>query len=227
MKNAIRLAVLEFGADVCGFASAQDFTDAPEGFRPTDIFAKCNSIIVFGIALPKGLAEVDPKLIYGHFNYKTCTEVDTVAFHTAKYVEEHYGGYAVPLPADGPYDYWDTDKMEGRGLISMKHAAVAAGLGTLGKSTLLLNSQYGNMLILGAVLTDLDLPSDSPASSICIADCNLCVSNCPAGALDSRPVNQKMCRLNTYGTNARGFDTVNCNKCRMICPMKYGFNEAK
>jgi len=227
MKNAIRSMILGFGADVCGFAAAQDLADAPEGFRPTDIFAKCKSVIVFGIALPRGLAEVEMKLIYGHFNYKTCPEIDMIAFHTAKNIEASYGGCAVPLPSDGPYDYWDADKMEGRGLISMKHAAVAAGLGTFGKNTLLLNSQYGNMLILGAVLSELDLISDPPANNICMEDCNLCISSCPVGALDSSPVNQKACRINTYGTNARGFDTVNCNHCRIICPMKYGINKAK
>ena len=33
--------------------------------------------------------------------------------------------------ADGPYEHWDSDKLEGRGLLSMKHMAVQAGLGTL------------------------------------------------------------------------------------------------
>jgi len=226
MKNALTTTILGFGADICGFAAAKDLTAAPAGFRPTDIFTECQSVIVFGIALPRGLAEVE-RLIYGHFNYKICYEVDMIAFNTAKHIEENYDGYAVPLPSDGPYDYWDAEKMEGRGLISMKHAAVAAGLGTLGKNTLLLNSKYGNMLILGAVLTDLALSSDLLADSICIEDCDLCISNCPVGALDGSPVNQQACRLNTYGTNARGFDTVNCNKCRMICPMKFGANGAK
>ena len=226
MKNAIKSMILGLGADVCGFAAAQDLADAPEGFRPTDIFAKCKSVIVFGIALPRGLAEV-ASLIYGHFNYKICPEVDTIAFHAAKNIEEYYGGCAVPLPSDGPYDYWDAEKMEGRGLMSMKHAAVAAGLGTLGKSTLLLNSKYGNMLILGALLTDLEMESDPPADNICIEECDLCISICPSDVMDGSSVVQKKCRLNTYGTNARGFDTVNCNKCRTICPMKFGTNRPK
>ena len=44
----------------------------------------------------------------------------------------------------------------------------------------------------------------------------------PSQALDGQYVNQKKCRTNTYGTNARGFDIVNCNKCRVVCPMRYG-----
>jgi epoxyqueuosine reductase QueG len=104
----------------------------------------------------------------------------------------------------------------------MKHAAVLAGLGTLGKNTLLLNRDYGNLLVIGAVLTNLDIESDEPAESICIEDCNLCIKNCPAGALDGQRAVQKACRTNAYGTNKRGFGTVDCNKCRTICPRRFG-----
>ena len=222
MKEKIKEMVAELGADVCGIANIENFAEAPNGFHPTDIFAQCKSVIVFGLALPKGLAKVEPKLIYGHFNHAACPEVDLIAFRAAKQMEACFGGYAVPLPSDSPCDYWVPEQMEARGLISMKHAAVAAGLGTLGKSTLLLNREYGNMLTLGAVLSNLDLPSDPPAESICISRCNLCINNCPVQALDGKSANQKKCRTNTYGTNTRGFDTVNCNKCRTVCPRAFG-----
>ncbi|HPT69740.1 MAG TPA: epoxyqueuosine reductase, partial [Syntrophomonas sp.] len=67
-----------------------------------------------------------------------------------------------------------------------------------------------------------ELPSDPPAEKICLEDCELCINSCPSEALNSSPVDQKACRTNTYGTNARGFSTVNCNKCRTVCPMKFG-----
>ena len=35
-------------------------------------------------------------------------------------------------------------------------------------------------------------------------------------------VDQKRCRINTYGKTARGFDTVDCNNCRTVCPMRFG-----
>ena len=222
MESQIKEFILNLGADVCGIANINRFADAPAGFHPKDIFASCKSVIVFGIALPKGLTKVESRLIYGHFNYKVCPEVDLIAFKAAKEIERVHGGYAVPLPSDGPYEYWDAEKLEGRGLISMKHAAVLAGIGTLGKSTLLLNEKYGNLLTLGAILTELDLVSDPFAESICIKDCSLCIKNCPSQALNGQIANQGQCRPNTYGTNARGFDTVNCNKCRVVCPMGLG-----
>lgn len=222
MKNQIKKIILSLGADVCGVTNVDRFSGAPVGFHPRDIFPDCKSVIVLGIALPKGLTKVEPRLIYGHFNYGTCPEVDWVALKAAKEIERLFGGYAVPLPSDSPYEYWDAEKMEGRGLISMKHAAVFAGLGALGKSTLLLNEKYGNLLTLGAVLTELDLDSDPLAENICIEGCNICIKNCPARALNGQSAIQKKCRLNTYGTNTRGFDTVNCNQCRVLCPMRFG-----
>lgn len=225
MENQIKEFILKLGADVCGIANVDRFSEAPAGFHPRDIFPDCKSVVVFGIALPKGLTKVDPRLIYGHFNYDTCREVDWVAFRAAKEIERLWGVYAVPIPSDGPYEYWDAEKLEGRGLISMKHAAVLAGLGRLGKSTLLLNKKYGNLLTLGAVVTELDLASDPLAESICIESCNICIKNCPSQALNGQHANQTKCRPNTYGINARGFDTVNCNKCREMCPMGLGKKE--
>jgi len=222
VNKQIKEFIMNLGADACGVANIDRFSEAPAGFHPKDIFQDCKSVIVFGIALPRGLTKVDPRLIYGYFNNSSCSKVDEIAFRTAKEIERLYGGYAIPLPSDDPYEYWNSEKVEGRGLISMKHAAVLAGLGTLGKNTLLLNEEYGNLLTLGAVLTDLDLESDPLAESICIDECSLCIQNCPSQALNGYCANQAKCRPNTYGTNVRGFNVVNCNKCRTVCPMRFG-----
>lgn len=222
MKNKIKEIVYNLGADVCGIANIDRFAEAPKGFHPTDIFTDCKSVIVFGVALPKGLLNVDPTVLYSHYNDFICQQVDRIALKTAKRIEEDLSGFAVPLPCDGPYEYWDSEKMEGRGTLSMKHAAVLAGLGCIGKSTLLLNVKYGTLLTIGAVLTNLDLLSDELAKNICKEGCQLCIENCPANALDGTVANQLKCRKNTYGKTARGFDAVYCNKCRAVCPMKYG-----
>jgi len=104
----------------------------------------------------------------------------------------------------------------------MKHAAVQAGLGTLGKNTLLMHKEYGNRLTIGVVLTNLAIGLDELAGSICIEGCRLCIDSCPVGALNGESVKQKACRPNAYGKAKRGFDTVDCNQCRMICPRRFG-----
>ena len=224
MKEHIREVVLSYGADLCGFANIDRFDNAPEGFKPTDIYPDCKTVISFAVALPQGLAKVNPRLIYGYYNYMSCPEVDTIAFKSAKKIEKNFSCVAVPIPCDTPYEYWDSEKMEGRGLLSMKHAAVQAGLGSLGKNSLFINGRYGNMMTLGAIITDLELPSDSLSESICIDNCQKCIEACPVKAIENGFVNQKLCRKHTYGKTERGFDTVDCNKCRTVCPMNYTNN---
>jgi epoxyqueuosine reductase QueG len=129
---------------------------------------------------------------------------------------------ALPLPCDSPYEYWEEANSLGKGLISMKHAAVLCGIGTMGKNTLLLNRKYGNLLTIGAILTDLELASDAFCDTICIEGCTKCLDACPVNAIENGMVNQKRCRTNTYGKTARGFATVDCNICRVVCPMRFG-----
>lgn len=80
MKQRIKEFILGLGADVCGVAHIHRFSKAPAGFHPSDIFPGCQGVIVFGIALPKGLTREEPRLIYGHFNNDACPEVDRIAF---------------------------------------------------------------------------------------------------------------------------------------------------
>lgn len=222
MKNEIKELFLHLGSDLCGIASIDRFDNAPEGFHPKDIYDECKSVIVFAKAVPKGITKVNPRIIYQHFNSIGPIELDRIAYEAAIRIERDFHGVAVPIPADGPYEYWDEEELEGRGILSMKHAAVNAGLGTLGKNTILLNSQYGSMLNIGAVLTNLDIQPDPLAEEIYIKNCRLCLDSCPAKALDGNHANQSLCRKYTYETNARGFSIVNCNQCRVVCPRAFG-----
>jgi epoxyqueuosine reductase QueG len=221
MENSIKEFVLKSGADVCGIAGMERFGDAPEGFRPRDVYADCRSVIVFAKRLPVGLASVSPRVIYDHATDVNLRELDRIAFEAAVEIER-LGGIAVPLPSDTPFDYWDKDTLTGKGLISMRHAAKAAGLGSLGKNTLLINKTYGNMLNICAVLTNLELKSDGLSEELCIPGCRRCLDACPSKALDGVSASQNLCRPHTYGENERGFSIVNCNRCRVVCPRAFG-----
>ena len=221
-KNEIRETIMNLGADVCGFGGLERFTTAPVNFRPTDIYLDCKSVISIGVALPRGLYCVEQRLVYGHFHTNVAKKVDEIVFKASKIIEKQYGGICVPLPSDDPYEYWDADTMTGKGLLSMKHTAVACGNGQLGKSTLLLNPEYGTRLSLGAILTNLEIESDPVCKNICIPGCTKCIDSCPASAIQNQTVIQKKCRHNTFGSTERGFGTIDCNKCRSVCPMRDG-----
>lgn len=221
-KEVIREKILGLGVDVCGFGGAERFAEAPINFRPIDLYPDCKSVIAVGIALPKGLLRVESRLIYGHFNADVVHKVDEVVLSAAKIIEKEYDGICVPIPSDDPYEYWETETMTGKGLLSMKHVAVACGIGQIGKSSLLLNRKYGNRLTLGAVLTNLDFESDPLCENICLPECSKCLDSCPVLAIQNKSVTQMKCRQNTYGKTTRGFDTVDCNKCRSECPVRDG-----
>ncbi len=221
MENKIKQILLNLGADLCGIANINRFSNAPEGFHPSDIYDKCKSVIVIAKRLPKGLAFVSPRIVYNHTNNINKVEVDRITYE-ASILLEKLGCIAIPLPCDSPYDYWEKENITGKGVLSMRHAAVLAGLGSLGKNTLFMNRTYGNFLNIGCILTDLDLKSDDLSEELCLKNCRLCLDNCPSGALDGQTANQKLCRPHTYGINDRGFEVVNCNKCRTVCPRAFG-----
>jgi epoxyqueuosine reductase len=63
-----------------------------------------------------------------------------------------------------------------------KALAKNAGLGWIGKNTLLINSSAGSFLFLGEIYTDLNLPYDYPVKDRC-GNCQKCINACPTKAL--------------------------------------------
>jgi epoxyqueuosine reductase len=123
--------------------------------------------------------------------------------------------------------YADTGPVAER--IFAKHA----GLGWLGKNTLLLNQSYGSWLFLGAIVTSLDLmPSlgfaEAPPPDLC-GKCRRCLDACPTGAL-VEPYLMDARRCISYLTielrgsipeefrEPIGWNVYGCDICQDVCP---------
>jgi epoxyqueuosine reductase len=68
------------------------------------------------------------------------------------------------------------------GPVMEKAWAQQAGLGWIGKHTNLVSPDHGSWLLLGELLTTLELPPDEPGTDLC-GNCSLCIQACPTGAI--------------------------------------------
>jgi epoxyqueuosine reductase len=225
-SNQIKSLARDFGADLCGMASVDRFQAAPEGFRPTDIYPDCQSVIVFAKRLPTTALFMPNCVPYTHVNQMGVQEVDRLGFLLALKLED-MGLKAVPIPSDDPYEHWEPERSYGRAILSLRHAGYLAGLGQLGKNTLLMNNQYGNMIQIGAILTDIALEIDPLATyDSCLAQCRRCLDACPQGALDGVTVNQQLCRPLSAVRTEKGYILKKCSRCRSACPHCLGIPAA-
>jgi epoxyqueuosine reductase QueG len=78
----------------------------------------------------------------------------------------------------------------GNGEAASVPLAVASGLGSVGRSGMLLSERFGPCLRIGKVFTNMplasDIPSTSPLSETCF-HCGLCAGACPPDAIEKDP----------------------------------------
>lgn len=220
-SDEIKKTAKSFGADLCGIAPIERFSDSPKGFHPRDIYKKTESVIAIACRVPDGSIDLDTFIPYTVIEELALSKVSQIALSLSLEIEAR-GSKAVMIPSV-PYDYWDAENLEGKGILSLKHLGLKAGLGFMGRNTLLCNGQYGNLIRLGAVLTDAVLsPDEMQKGELCRDSCDLCVTSCPVGAIGNSHVSQKKCRPYSEVKNKRGIEVCVCNVCRKVCPNRNG-----
>ncbi len=70
--------------------------------------------------------------------------------------------------------------------------AARAGLGWLGKNTLLLNKTMGSYFFLAEIISDLELQPDQPVKDLC-GSCTRCIDACPTDAIKPYRLDARRC----------------------------------
>ncbi len=162
--------------------------------------------------------------VYGHHIYSSVSGLlDMIASTIASEIERE-GFLAYPIPSTGA-----CDQRRQAALISHKLAAGLAGLGWIGKSSLLITKDHGPRVRWVTVLTDAPLTSTAKKANgfaRCGA-CTLCVDLCPVNAFTgdqfdaSAPVDERFNRRDCEHyliERSQTFGRGSCGICVYVCP---------
>jgi epoxyqueuosine reductase QueG len=219
-KDMIKKRAKRFGMSLCGIAGIDRFGGSLPGRHPTEILPGCKSVIVLGVRLLDGIVQAncrafedgrrDLKGLWGTYGYAMLPnfELTYACYGMAQYIENNFGEVATPL-STGP----QTNGVQ----ISIRHSAVAAGLGEIGWMGLVLTPQFGPRNRFGVILTTLELEPDPlyEGNKLCDPEkCGICTSVCPTCAL-SKYKEEKNPKTFEMGGNKYEYCNLDWNKCQM------------
>jgi epoxyqueuosine reductase len=115
-------------------------------------------------------------------------------------------------------------------------AAVRAGIAFYGKNTLAITRRHGSWVVLGVVVTEVEIEPSEPLELDC-GECRLCIDACPTGALDE-PGTLDSTKCLSYWTQAPapipeeyrselGSMVYGCDICQEVCPWNRGVEKRR
>lgn len=249
-EQDILTAVKDFlgvsGSPVVGISPASRLPSVPVDFSPQHILHPARSVICYGLPIPRGIlhAENHSLALYWRYCNMVYRALDTCANRLCLFLEEQ-GLVASPIYGCFP---WKVVGREFWGLLPLVYWAEQAGLGRLAKCGLLAHPKHGTRLLLGGLITSLELEATGELAEVpCPPACTECVDACPVEAIGSTgKVNHNACLrysganpllvhlledravkekfsfetcLNTVGVDDHGSYT--CNQCLKVCPLNH------
>jgi epoxyqueuosine reductase len=229
LENQLHDAALDWGADYFGIA---DLTPACD-----TILAQGGSLVAdYPRSLSIGVALLHPvvdllasrteraaAISYRFHHYELINpRLDQIISRLGS-VLQHKGYRAFPVPASKRVD---NDRI--CAIFSHKLSAHLAGLGWIGKNSLLITPDMGPRVRWATLLTDAPLNATGPTLGDGCGDCRECVDVCPVRALTGQPFRAaeareariKAATCDRYFARMREKDaeTAVCGMCLYVCP---------
>jgi epoxyqueuosine reductase len=224
LSASIRRLAAAQGIDVFGFAEASGFESylsrRSKRRDPRLSLSDAKTIIVVGIyvggfVLPSwdtpSVGRTSRLILSGFFN-DVVRPLEPIATSL-----RHHGYTA--LICD--------DSRTGGSILPLKLAAIRAGLGWQGKTSLLVTQKYGTFLALGGIVTNAVLEHNAEEETNRCKGCTRCQRACPVQALEQPYVlDTKKClscllqhdSLPEEAVTALGNRVMDCEICQQVCP---------
>lgn len=210
LTDLAKQKAIELGADFVGIASPNRFDGAPPNADPARILPDYHAVISFGIAMSYGCLQAwfakRSRRPQDDFDHRATEMLDDISFGLTRRLELE-GFASCYIKQNESYNYYNGFKPD----FSHKHAAMAAGLGALGVSSLFLHSTFGAAVHLGSVITEapldpdpmLDVETENPCD-----DCDYCLQICPVEAI--RPDEKESFRMAGETHSHQKHDWLRC-----------------
>jgi epoxyqueuosine reductase len=187
----IKEMVLSEGIDLVGIADARELILAYPPRPATGLMPEARSVIVMAVAHSIGASRTEDIKLWTRNKMETSRLLDRTAEKVGRFLESQ-GFLTLPVSADKPVEIHKRDPQTGKrffhtrvvGQLSLKHAALSAGMGQMGRSNLLLTPEFGPHQRLGGIITEAVLePDPFRELDLCVEGCTKCEEACPVGAL--------------------------------------------
>lgn len=241
-SNLIKSKAKELGLDLCGIVKAEFLADEKEnflswlekgyhgemGYMTNNIEKRLD---------PRLLVENTKSIVVVGLNYfPKEQQSDPEAPIIAKYAYGKDYHFVLKDRLNQLLEYINSEieEVSGRAFVDsapvLEHAwAKRAGLGWIGKNSLLINRKIGSFLFLGELFLDIDLEYENPTYADYCGGCNRCIRSCPTGAItEAYVVNGSKC-ISYYTIELKGdipeeakgkFQNrvFGCDICQDVCP---------